>query len=444
MLNILIPLLILTLPFEILQFSLAGLDIRIHQVILALTVLFLIPKLIKQISIKKIVQNALSIDWYYNNIHLVLLSIIWVIILIGGILNGGNIKTTIIRNLVLLGYILVFYIIYKYLNTRARLYNAFNLIFYSTGILILIGLYEAIAFQLGWNSFQIFPGRVDALLPEPNWFGMWLSIVYAIALPLAFGAKYFREQFALWSLILGILLMSILSVTRASWLAIIIVTAIYLIYQIVFVRKYIKLMNFSIVLFAVVFGAAGMSQLGLTDFNLKDRFHSIISQETTYYYEIDEQSGEKKEIMDLSQVKDPSNIFTQKQPDINVISRQDGYITAGIIIYDHIFTGVGLAGYENMVGEGNNTNNILLAVASAGGIISISLFLSFLYIITKQGFLILKTDSKLATILFGSLLTTFITGMFNDNFLMGFTWLIFGLIAAIPEVVWREESSSKK
>ncbi len=444
MLNILIPLLILTLPFEILQFSVAGLDIRIHQVILALTVLFLIPKLIKQISIKKIVQNALSIDWYYNNIHLVLLSMIWVIILIGGILNRGDLQTTIIRNLVLLGYILVFYIIYKYLNTRARLYNAFNLIFYSTGILILIGLYEAIAFQLGWNSFQIFPGRVDALLPEPNWFGMWLSIVYAIALPLAFGAKYFREQFALWSLILGILLMSILSVTRASWLAIIIVTAIYLIYQIVFVRKYIKLMNFSIVLFAVVFGAAGMSQLGLTDFNLKDRFHSIISQETTYYYEIDEQSGEKKEIMDLSQVKDPSNIFTQKQPDINVISRQDGYITAGIIIYDHIFTGVGLAGYENMVGEGNNTNNILLAVASAGGIISISLFLSFLYIITKQGFLILKTDSKLATILFGSLLATFITGMFNDNFLMGFTWLIFGLIAAIPEVVWREESSSKK
>jgi hypothetical protein len=443
MLNILIPLLILTLPFEILQFSVAGLDIRIHQVILALTVLFLIPKLIKQISIKKIVQNALSIDWYYNNIHLVLLSIIWVIILIGGILNGGNIKTTIIRNLVLLGYILVFYIIYKYLNTRARLYNAFNLIFYSTGILILIGLYEAIAFQLGWNSFQIFPGRVDALLPEPNWFGMWLSIVYAIALPLAFGAKYFREQFALWSLILGILLMSILSVTRASWLAIIIVTAIYLIYQIVFVRKYIKLMNFSIVLFAVVFGAAGMSQLGLTDFNLKDRFHSIISQETTYYYEIDEQSGEKKEIMDLSQVKDPSNIFTQKQPDINVISRQDGYITAGIIIYDHIFTGVGLAGYENMVGEGNNTNNILLAVASAGGIISISLFLSFLYIITKQGFIIIKNEQTLATILFGSLLTILITGMFNDNFLMGFTWLIFGIIAAIPEVVWREEYNSK-
>jgi hypothetical protein len=441
MLNILISLLIFTLPFEVLQFSIAGLDIRVHQVILALIVLFLIPRLIKQISIKHLFKNIISIDWYYNNMHLVLLSSIWLIILIGGILNGGDLKTTIVRNTVLLGYILVFYTIYKYINTRIRLYKAFNLIFFSTGILILIGLYEAIAFQLDWNSFQIFPGRVDGLLPEPNWFGMWLAIVYAIALPLAFVAKYFREQFALWSLILGIILMSILSVTRASWLAIIIITALYLIYQIIFVRKYIKLLNFSIVLFAVVFGAAGMSQLGLTDFNLKDRFTSIINQQTTYYYEVDEKTGEKKEITDVNKIKNKDNIIIDKKADVNVMSRRDGYINAGVIIYKYIFTGVGLAGYESIVGKGYNTNNILLAVAVAGGIFAISLFLSFLYIITKQGFLIIKNDPTLATILFGSMIATLITGMFNDNFLMGFTWLILAIIASIPEVVWSEESS---
>ena len=185
---------------------------------------------------------------------------------------------------IILWYIIVFYTIYRYLNTRERLYKTFNLVFISTGILILIGLYEAIAFQLGWNSFQVFPGRVDALLPEPNWFGMWLAIVYTIALPLAFVAKGFKQQFLLWFLLLGIILMSILSVTRASWVAIIFITGLYLIYQVIFVRKYIQLLNFAIVLFAVSFGAAGMSQLGLTDFNLKDRLTSIISQNTTYYY----------------------------------------------------------------------------------------------------------------------------------------------------------------
>jgi hypothetical protein len=444
MLNILISLLIFTLPFEVLQFSIAGLDIRIHQVILALIVLFLIPSLIKQISIKNLFKNIISIDWYYNNMHLVLLSLMWVIILIGGIINGGDLKTTIVRNIVLLGYILVFYTIYKYLNTRERLYKAFNLIFLSTGVLILIALYEAIAFQLGWNSFQIFPGRVDALLPEPNWFGMWLAVVYAISLPLAFVAKEFKQQFSIWTLILGIILMSILSVTRASWLAIIMITAIYLVYQIIFVRKYIKLFNFAIVLFAVVFGAAGMSQLGLTDFNLKDRFTSIISQETTYYYEIDSKTGEKKAMGDINDIKNKDNLLIEKKADINVMSRKDGYINAGVIIYRYIFTGVGLAGYESMVGKGYNTNNILLAVAVAGGIFAISLFLSFLYIITKQGFLIIKNEPTLAIILFGSILATLITGMFNDNLLMGFTWLILGIIASIPEIVWAEEYNQKK
>jgi hypothetical protein len=440
MLNILISLLIFTLPFEVLQFTIAGLDIRIHQILLALIVLISIPRFLRTNPTKNLIQNIKSIDWYYNNIHLLLLSIIWLIILVGGIVNGGDIKTTIIRNIVLLGYIMVFYIIYKYINTRERLYKVFNIIFISTGVLILIGLYEAIAFQLGWNSFQVFPGRVDGLLPEPNWFGMWLAIAYAIAIPLAFVAKYFKEQLALWSLILGIVLMSILSVTRASWLAIIVITAIYLIYHIIFVRKYIKLFNFIIVLSAVTFGAAGMSQLGLTDFNLKDRFTSIINQQTSYYYEIDEETGEKKEVLDINQVKDKDKIITETQPDINVLSRRDGYINAGVLIYRNIFTGIGLAGYENIVGKGNNTNNILLAVAVAGGIFAISLFLSFLYIITKQGFIIIKNDSTLAIILFGSMLAILTTGMFNDNFLMGFTWLIFGIIASIPEVVWNENS----
>ena len=446
MLNILISLLIFTLPFEIVKISFGTLDIRIHQILLALIVITLIPRLFKKEPISTLWNNITSLDWYYDNIHLVLLSGMWLMIVIGGVFNRGegDLKTVMIRNLVLLGYIFVFYIIFRYINTRKRLYKALNLLFLSTGVLILIGLYEAIAFQLGWNSWQVFPGRVDSLLPEPNWFGMWLATIYAISLPLAFYAKKSKEQFALWFLILGTVLMSILSVTRASWLAIIVITALYILYQAIFVRQYIQLGKYIIILFAILFGAAGMSQLGLTDFNLKDRISSIITQETTYYYKIDEKTGKEVAVNSKDVDIKSDKVKVRKESDINVLSRRDSYINAGVVITQYIFTGVGLTGYENRVGEGYNTNNILLAVAVSGGIIAISLFLSFLYIITKQGFLILKTDSKLATILFGSLLATFITGMFNDNFLMGFTWVIFAIVAAIPEVVWREASSSKK
>lgn len=439
MLNILLLLLIFTLPLENLQFNLLGLDIRLHQIILFLIILTLIPRFLKTDPTAKILQNIKSIDWYYNNIYIFLLGAMWIFILIGGIVKGGDIKTTIVRNIVLLGYIAVFYTIYKYINSKDRLNKVFSTIFASTGVLILIGLYEALAFQLGWNSLQVFPGRVDALLPEPNWFGMWLAVVYAIALPLVFYADNFKKQFLLWSLILGVVLMSILTVTRASWLAIIIITTLYLIYHVIFVRKYVKLINFGVILFAVVFGAAGMSQLGLTDFNLKDRFNSILSQETNYYYEIDQETGEKKVVTDVNTVKDKDNLTVESKADVNVMSRKDGYINSGVIIYRNIFTGVGLAGYENIVGEGYNTNNILLAVAVAGGIFAISLFLSFLYIITKQGFIIIKSEPMLATILLGSMVAILITGMFNDNFLMGFTWLVFGVIAGIPEIYWNNK-----
>ena len=442
MLNILISLLIFTLPFEILQIPLGNLDIRIHQILLALIVLTLIPRIFKTDPSKHIWSNMTSISWYYNNIHILLLIGMWTMILIGGLLYGGDINTTLVRNMVLLGYIAVFYILYTYINTRKRLNQALSLILWSTGVLIIIGLYEAIAFQLGWNSLQVFPGRVDSLLPEPNWFGMWLAVVYAITLPLCFYAKQFYQQILLWTLVLGTILMSILSVTRASWLAIIVITGFYFLYNLIFVRKYIQLGTFIIVLFSVAFGATGMSQLGLTDFNLRDRFTSIASQETTYYYEVDEETGEETAIDSKNIKPEQKNIITRKEADINVLTRTDGYVFAGVIISQHLLTGVGLTGYENRAGEGYNTNNILLAVAVAGGMIAISLFLAFLYIIAKQSILIIGTDPQNSAIMIGALLAIFITGMFNDNLLMGFTWLILGIVAAIPEIVWQE--SEKK
>lgn len=444
MLNILISLLIFTLPFEIIQMPLGGLDIRLHQIILACIVLVLLPRLFKKDPSQDIGKNIRSLSWYYDNIHIILLLGMWVMILIGGLLYGGDITVTFIRNIVLLGYIAVFYILYRYLNTRKRLYQALNMILCSTGILILIGLYEAIAFQLGWNSLQVFPGRVDSLLPEPNWFGMWLAIVYAITLPLCFYAQKFYQQILLWSLVLGVILMSILSVTRASWVAIIAITSFYILYNAIFVRKYKKLIQFIIILGSVIFGATGMSQLGLTDFNLRDRLTSIISQETTYYYEISEDTGEEIPV-DSTKVAPESTdkVEVRKEVDVNVMSRRDGYIVSGSVISQYLLTGVGLAGYENRVGEGYNTNNLLLAIAVGGGIIAISLFLSFLYIIIKQSILIIRTDAQLPAISLGALLATLITGMFNDNLLMGFTWLILGLIAAIPEVVWKESEGSK-
>jgi hypothetical protein len=186
-----------------------------------------------------------------------------------------------------------------------------------------------------------------------------------------------------------------------------------------------------------------MSQFGLTEFNLRDRFTSVLSQETTYYSVIDEETGEEV-VIELDELdRNAENLIIRKEADVNVLSRVDGYNKALTLIGEYLFTGIGLAGYENRVGEGYNSNNIFLAVAVAGGIISLALFVTFLYIILKQSILIYKLNPQFSTIIIGSLGAILITGMFNDNFLMGFVWLILGITAKIPEIIWEESSISE-
>jgi len=410
------------LPFEILQISIQGFQIRIYQVII-LIVLLLSIYLYRdniQSKINYILKNIFNLEIYYQNIYLILFTLIWIIASISGYFYGGDINQSFIKSAIALLYLILFIIIFYGIRNKNQLYNVFKTLFYSTGVLILIGVYEGIAFKFGWNTFTVFDGRVDSLLPEPNWLAMFLTIIYAILLPIQLNLQ---KKWSLWYLMLGLLFIVIASLTRASWLAIFIITGIFFLRNIIWGDKKKNLLKYMTSIAITIFLAVILSQTGITGFNLKDRALSIFTQDMVYY---------DKEITQYNQDEEISKNI---EKDINIIKRQDDYNNALEIGTEYFLTGVGFNGYEHRVGDGRNASNLFLGVFVSSGIIGVSILFTIFYTLVKQSFFFYSSDTKLSNIILNIILAITITGMFNDPYLMGFLWIILAIVTRIPDII---------
>ncbi len=423
-------LLIFMLPFEILQISIQGFQIRIYQVII-LIVLLLSIYLYRdniQSKINYILKNIFNLEIYYQNIYLILFTLIWIIASISGYFYGGDINQSFIKSAIALLYLILFIIIFYGIRNKNQLYNVFKTLFYSTGVLILIGVYEGIAFKFGWNTFTVFDGRVDSLLPEPNWLAMFLTIIYAILLPIQLNLQ---KKWSLWYLMLGLLFIVIASLTRASWLAIFIITGIFFLRNIIWGDKKKNLLKYMTSIAITIFLAVILSQTGITGFNLKDRALSIFTQDMVYY---------DKEITQYNQDEEISKNI---EKDINIIKRQDDYNNALEIGTEYFLTGVGFNGYEHRVGDGRNASNLFLGVFVSSGIIGVSILFTIFYTLVKQSFFFYSSDTKLSNIILNIILAITITGMFNDPYLMGFLWIILAIVTRIPDIIIDDDLDHK-
>jgi len=418
------------LPFEILQISIQGFQIRIYQVII-LIVLLLSIYLYRdniQSKINYILKNIFNLEIYYQNIYLILFTLIWIIASISGYFYGGDINQSFIKSAIALLYLILFIIIFYGIRNKNQLYNVFKTLFYSTGVLILIGVYEGIAFKFGWNTFTVFDGRVDSLLPEPNWLAMFLTIIYAILLPIQLNLQ---KKWSLWYLMLGLLFIVIASLTRASWLAIFIITGIFFLRNIIWGDKKKNLLKYMTSIAITIFLAVILSQTGITGFNLKDRALSIFTQDMVYY---------DKEITQYNQDEEISKNI---EKDINIIKRQDDYNNALEIGTEYFLTGVGFNGYEHRVGDGRNASNLFLGVFVSSGIIGVSILFTIFYTLVKQSFFFYSSDTKLSNIILNIILAITITGMFNDPYLMGFLWIILAIVTRIPDIIIDDDLDHK-
>ncbi len=421
-------LLIFTIPFEVVQIAINGISLRLHQIVFAVLIPVGIWRYRASIGnvFRTSFQNITAPSWYYQHIFLTVFSVIWILSTLGGIINGENITTALIRAGVLLGYIGVFCIVYYGLRNRTQVYTLVAILAVSTATLIVVGMYEAIALPLGWPTYTVFHGRVDSLLPEPNWFGMWLAIMTAITIPVWYASPQIKVRRLLALLVLGMIFMNVLTITRASWLATAALIITFLGQHLIMSTERKKALRFIPNLSFVILIGIALSQTGLAGLNIVDRVESIFTQNLVVYNESD----------------DGEEWLREEVRDVNVDGRIQNYQDALSISSEHLVIGVGQAGFEERVGPGFNTSNIFLSVLVSSGIIGVSLFVTFFYILFKQGVYFFRQHSEFSSITIGIMVAIGITGMFNDSFLMGFVWLSFALAARLPDLIIDDDLDS--
>lgn len=394
-------LLIFIIPFETLQIALNGFNVRVHQILLIITLGLGFIAYYKYIldNLKFFKKNILNFNFWYDNIYPILFLGIAIIYILGGLIFGSSAQLTLIRGIGFIGYIVLFALIYYGINTKEQLFNVFKTLLYSTTILIIFGIYEAFAFKSGWPNFMYFPGRVDSFFPEPNWFSMFITFIYAILIPLYYFSNNKKERLLLSLMFIGLTFISILTMGRAAWLTMIIINLVFILQNLITKISPKKLISFIISIFLFSTISVFLSQTGLTDFNLRDRFTS------TFTHEI---------LIDDEIVRD-----------VNVDIRYESYLISLIRYQQSPFIGMGPT----------DEHNLFLGILVGSGIIGLALFLSVLYLLFKQSILFYKDNKQIITITILGTIAIIITGIFNDSLLFGAMWLMFAIITRVPDLI---------
>ncbi len=417
--------LIFTIPFESAQITVSGFDIRVHQIVLLGTLITGGIAYRNHILSKTrhIATHLLKPSFVYQHIYPLLFTSVAFLFFLGGVFFGQDISATFIRSAGLFGFIAMFGLVYYGIRSRNHLKQVFSTLFFASGVLIIVGLYEAIAFQIGWPNFMYFPGRVDSIFPEPNWFALFISFIYALIIPLYYFSQSLKEKIWLLILLLGITLSSILTMGRASWLTIGIMLIIFCIQIIVSTQKNRNLVPFLVTISAVSLFAIGLSQTGLTDFNVKDRFTSIFTHNLVIYEE-DNDTGSNSAQEDRKSKPEKKVIR-----DVNVDIRYESYQTS-----------IQRATESPLIGQGpTGEHNLFLGVLVGSGILGLSLYVTAMYLMLKQSTLFYNRAPQYSSFVSLGVVSLIITGMFNDSFLMGFVWLALAICARIPDLIIDED-----
>jgi len=424
------------LALETLQVPVGPLDVRLHQGALIGLVAWFVGRgmyLLKtsQVSLRPAMSQSLRE-------YALLLFIFVVFAGIGGMLHT-SLAPTLTQTLVFLSMACTFFVIMYSIRSHQRMKVVLASLMVGTVLNIGFALYQALAFKFGLLDFMVFEGRVNGLLPEPNWFAIWHSGIVALLLPMTFFIPHWflRKWQSLWWILLFLnLVVIILSLTRASWLALF-VTGIVFYGILLWPARYAPstVLKHAGKMCMLLIGAVVLIEtFSLTKFSLYERAESIISHTTTHYETRDGESVSKEE------AKERDDIVTKRVKDVNVASRIEDYRTSLSIASEYPLVGVGFAGYKERVGETRNTSNLFLGALVAGGFPGLIAFTLLIYRQIRDSIqYIRKKHLMVGTMMLNVTLVISISGMFNNGMLLAFIWMFLGLTAAFPFLPPEEE-----
>ncbi len=319
----------------------------------------------------------------------------------------------------------------------------------------ILAIWQNIAFNLGNQSLEIMAARPNALFPEPDWLGFYLSlglVFFVVSTRNKQLPEFLKNKFSLsifWLLNITAL---IITVARASWLAFILeagVTSLLLATSLYLRKKDLKealtafLKKGGAFVALILISIAIIQIFQLTRFNLFDRMRSIFFKQhivTMAYNPITKESLkinlEEKE----TYIQKGFEIKDAYVPDENVISREDKAVSAWDIIKKHPILGNGLGIILIETNYQHNANNLFLewwASAGIGGLMAITGTL--VYFIVK-GLTFIKNEKRKSILLIAGTLGFIALNLFNASILLAFAWFFLGYLFSLTHVSSRPPS----
>lgn len=287
------------------------------------------------------------------------------------------------------------------------------------------GIWQAVSFSHGLNSFEVMPGRPNATFPEADWLGIYLVFLLGIAYAIIY---YFNNannkaqdlisnqipnfkiktlQIAsCWLLITLAFIALILTVSRSAWLGAALVTLVYLKIILTDLRISLHFWHwkkfFKETLFIASAGIAGLAMVyifSLTDFQLFNRAQSagtglqkitvacpgnegvmLPPQIISGVEQLDQYRCRHINIEDIETEKAAGNIVTEiYRSDPNVGIRARIYKTSWNEIKKHPILGIGWGSIGEVLGKDErgaalNSSNIFLEVWLGSGIVGLLAF----------------------------------------------------------------------
>lgn len=402
-----------------------------------------------------------------------------------GIINAPDKQLALKLAVILVSFVALFWLIRTFTQTKKRMFETLWFFAVGSAIVLLFGFYQAFAGKFGLPSFEVFDKRINGTFLEPDWFGMYLSVLMALILWFRFALLERKDETMIGNRSVIKLLriatigdlfllttLLILTVARSAWLGFSVALAFYLLF--VFIRK--KGTVFSRIVYLVRETAIQLSLIfvavffvwitGLSTFHIANRAVSSVSGLQKITISCQTGSSVPEKIDSIEQLKqfgcfhiDLEEIEKEKQvgrevkevfrPDPNIDIRKKIYLQSWEEIKKHPILGQGI-GSSGLIlghdehGSAHNASNIFLeswlSMGIGGLVVMLFVFFYPLFWALKN----LSKKEKINSSVF-VVLTSFavlIPNLFNSGLLLGAVWLWIAIIAGV--VGNREKRSGQK
>ncbi len=413
----------------------------------------------------KLKSKALSFNWLDRLVFLLpLVSLL-------GLRNAEDQGAVLKQIVILASFVGLYWLGRNFLRTKRDFLEALWFSLVALKVVLLFSFYQMLAAKFGWKSFQVMAGRVNGTFTEPDWLGIYLVVMLAVALWLKLYARPKDENLRAaglsWDifyaiitnlLIFFIFLALFLTVARSAWLGALAVILVYLI--IVWAQG-----GFRIVLRKIFgLGVAGLLALAIvlggnfSSFHLANRAASSVSglqkitvaclksvdlpEQIESVADLENYNCRHINLEEIEQEVSAGHIVREVwRPDPNVEIRKDIYSQTYAAIKKHWLVGQGWGASGLILGQDEkgsalNSSNIFLEVLLSIGLLGLVIFtVALLFPVSHSARNIIRKKQLRYSDEFIVLTTVgfVVPNLFNSGFFLAFFWIwlvaIIGLIS---------------